>query len=65
MDPQQREIAREFNQYRDSYSSTVNDALSFSGLDVDFFTRVKVGYIKDIVSDEFKEPEKFKRARTV
>ena len=31
----------EFDQYARKYDATVNDAIAFSGLDVDFFTKVK------------------------
>ena len=41
MDPQQSAVASEFDQYKDSYKEAVNDAVAFSGFDVDFFTTVK------------------------
>ena len=41
MDPQQIAVAQEFDQYKDSYKEAVNDAIAFSGLDVDFFMAVK------------------------
>lgn len=43
-----------FDSYRDSYSSTVNDSISFTGLDVDFFTRVKADYIADLCNAHFE-----------
>ena len=50
---QQEKTAKTFDAYQSSYSDTVNDAVSFTGLDVDFFTRVKAGYIQDIVRSVF------------
>lgn len=49
MDPQQKAIADEFDAYGSSYEDTVNNALSFSGLKVDFFTRVKAAYLLDVL----------------
>lgn len=43
----------EFDNYSGTYGETVNSALSFSGLDVDFFTRVKADYIVEIAQDHF------------
>jgi ubiquinone/menaquinone biosynthesis C-methylase UbiE len=45
MDPQQKAVADEFDQYQKNYSDAVNKALSFSGLKVDYFTRVKADYL--------------------
>jgi SAM-dependent methyltransferase len=39
----------EFDAYDRSYNQTVDRALSFSGLTVDFFTRVKVDYFVDLL----------------
>jgi SAM-dependent methyltransferase len=39
----------EFDAYDQSYSETVNRALAFSRLNVDFFTRVKVDYFVDLI----------------
>ena len=50
MDPQQKAVADEFNQYGGTYSEAVNSALAFSGLKVDFFTRVKADYLVDILA---------------
>ncbi|MEL7398803.1 MAG: class I SAM-dependent methyltransferase [Pseudomonadota bacterium] len=50
---QQEKTAKTFDSYQSSYSDTVNDAVSFTGLDVDFFTRVKAGYIRDVVQSVF------------
>ena len=36
-----------FDQYSDEYTSLVNNSVAFTGLDIDFFTKVKAGYIAD------------------
>ena len=36
-----------FDQYSDKYTSLVNNSVAFTGLGVDFFTKVKAGYIVD------------------
>lgn len=56
MDHKNEEIARTFDEHEAQYSNTVNDALSFSGLNVDFFTRVKADYIVDLVKGHFDDP---------
>lgn len=56
MDPQQRSVAEEFDAYKTSYRDTVNASLSFTGLDVDFFTRVKADYLRDLLSAHFPDP---------
>ena len=38
----------EFDAYRTNYSDAVNDSISFSGLDVDFFTRAKAVRLVDL-----------------
>ncbi|MFZ1814792.1 MAG: methyltransferase domain-containing protein [Rhizobiaceae bacterium] len=50
MDPQQRSVAEEFDSYKQSYKDAVNASLGFSGLDVDFFTRVKAEYLIDLLA---------------
>lgn len=55
MDPQQKAIAEEFDLYQRTYSDAVNDALAFSGLRVDFFTRVKAEYLIDLVTAQFSK----------
>lgn len=45
MDPQQQQAADTFDAYRDTYSDAVDDAVRFSGLRADFFTRVKAEYL--------------------
>lgn len=44
--------APEFDAYRDSYDEAVNEALSFSGLNVDFFTKVKADYLLDLLASQ-------------
>jgi SAM-dependent methyltransferase len=39
----------EFDAYDRTYTETVNRALAFSGMGVDFFTRVKVDYFVEII----------------
>jgi SAM-dependent methyltransferase len=41
----------EFDAYRASYSDVVNQSISFSGLDVDFFTRAKAARLLDALAD--------------
>lgn len=57
MDPQQKAVAEEFDQYQTSYKDAVNNALSFSGLNVDFFTRVKTDYMIDLLKSAFGSTE--------
>jgi len=45
----------EFDSYASHYDATVNDAISFSGLKIDFFTRVKADYLLDLV-DQLSSP---------
>lgn len=41
--------AAEFDAYSESYADAVNRSIAFSGLGVDFFTRVKAEYLVDII----------------
>lgn len=43
----------EFDAYSKSYDEAVNSSIGFSGLKVDFFTRVKAQYIKGLIADQF------------
>lgn len=52
-EPSQRAVAEEFDRYEARYRETVNDALSFSGLSVDYFTTVKAAYLLSLLSQEF------------
>jgi ubiquinone/menaquinone biosynthesis C-methylase UbiE len=45
--------AQIFDSYGDRYSEAVNEALAFSGLSVDFFTKVKADYLIDLTSRRF------------
>ncbi len=53
MDPSNKQVSETFDAYESKYADAVNDAVSFSGLDVDFFTRVKADYIVDIARKTF------------
>jgi SAM-dependent methyltransferase len=41
--------ASEFDAYTENYNEEINKALSFSGMDIDFFARVKNDYLIDII----------------
>lgn len=58
MDAEQVQIAKTFDAYRDSYSQTVDEAIGFAGLSADFFTKVKAGYILDLVREKFSDASK-------
>jgi SAM-dependent methyltransferase len=45
----------EFDGYSQSYDQTVNSALAFTGLKVDFFTKVKTDYLKDLIRSRFTD----------
>jgi ubiquinone/menaquinone biosynthesis C-methylase UbiE len=49
--PQNSESSRssQFDAYDHSYNEAVNRALAFTGMKVDFFTRVKMDYLIDII----------------
>lgn len=49
-------VAKEFDSYSRTYDTTVDQALGFTGLKVDFFTRVKADYLLDIVNREVGQP---------
>ena len=48
--------AVEFDAYDRSYAEAVNDSLAFTGLNVDFFTRVKAGHLIDLMGQTFGDP---------
>ena len=52
MEARQKEVADEFDKYNNTYASTVDDALAFSGLKADFFAKVKASYLIDILDQE-------------
>lgn len=45
----QENAPAKFDAHAQSYNDEVNRAVKFSGLDVDFFTRVKVDYFKELL----------------
>jgi 2-polyprenyl-3-methyl-5-hydroxy-6-metoxy-1,4-benzoquinol methylase len=45
--------ASEFDTYSRSYDTAVNASIAFSGLKVDFFTKVKASHIKRIIRERF------------
>ncbi len=57
MDPSNKHVSETFDAYEAKYADAVNDAVAFSGLDVDFFTRVKADYIIDIARKTFGRTE--------
>lgn len=48
-------VGEVFDAYEGNYADTVNRSVSFTGLDVDFFTRVKARYIRQIVDAELAD----------
>jgi len=50
---QQGQTEAEFDAYSSSYDAAVNDAIAFSGLKVDYFTRVKADYLTDLITKHF------------
>ena len=48
----------EFDEYSKSYDQTVNAALAFAGLKVDFFTKVKASYLDALIQSRFDEPSR-------
>jgi ubiquinone/menaquinone biosynthesis C-methylase UbiE len=47
----------EFDAYSKAYDQAVNDSIAFTGLSVDYFTRVKANYLIDLIADHFGEPK--------
>ena len=43
-------VSEEFDRYSNVYADAVNESLAFSGLTVDFFTKVKAAYFIDILN---------------
>jgi hypothetical protein len=54
----QSNVPSEFDVYDQSYSDTVDHALAYLGLKVDFFTRVKVDYFADLLGSLAPSPER-------
>lgn len=59
-DPDHESVAAEFDSYQGHYAETVDAALGLPGLKVDFFTRVKVDYLVDILTADIGDPSKLK-----
>lgn len=55
-----KKVASTFDDYGKSYSETVNEAISFSGFSIDFFTRVKASYLVDIATSHFGRTDSLK-----
>ncbi len=53
MTPVPRPEPQAFDAYSASYDEAVNSSVAFSGLKVDFFTRVKAAYIRDAIGATF------------
>lgn len=53
-DPDTRAV--DFDEYRDNYREAVEDALSFSGEDVDHFAEVKARHLVELVRDRIGDP---------
>ncbi len=45
-----KQIESEFDAYRSTYRDAVNDAISFSGLKVDFFTKAKAAHLLNLLA---------------
>lgn len=54
---EQLKTAEVFDAYQTSYTEAVGKAVAFSGMSPDLFTRIKAGYILDLVSEHFDAPE--------
>ena len=52
MNNDMQKVAEEFDSYNHSYAGTVNNALDFTGMNLDFFTRVKIEYFEDLLHKE-------------
>ena len=58
MGSEQARTARTFDAYKDVYTETVDESLAFTGMSVDFVTRVKADYILDLVREKFGTSDK-------
>lgn len=47
------DVSAVFDEHGKEYNSSINNALGFTGMDVDFFTRVKVDYLFDLLDKRF------------
>jgi SAM-dependent methyltransferase len=57
-DSEQARTARTFDAYKNTYSRTIDESVSFTGLSADFFTRVKAAYILDLARRRFGTSDK-------
>ena len=48
----------EFDAYSRAYDQAVNESIAFTGLSVDYFTRVKADYLIDLIADHSGDPKK-------
>jgi ubiquinone/menaquinone biosynthesis C-methylase UbiE len=46
----------EFDEFSEAYDAAVNDSIAFSGLKVDYFTRVKADYLVDLIKEHHAKP---------
>lgn len=46
-----------FDSYAEDYKKTVNSSISFSGLEMDFFTEVKVHFLKNLLNTHLSSPQ--------
>lgn len=53
-----KDVSEVFDEHGQKYNSSVNEALGFTGVDVDFFTRVKVDYLFDLLDKRFGKNSK-------
>lgn len=45
-------MKHEFDEFKDSYGDEIDSAIGFSGKDHDFFTKVKAGYLNEIITGD-------------
>ena len=53
MEKARRNVKAHFDSYNQTYDATVNSAIAFSGLKVDFFTKAKAHYLVRILTERF------------
>ena len=51
-------VKAQFDSYSQTYDATINAAIAFSGLKVDFFTRAKAQYLVQVLADRFGDPSR-------
>lgn len=57
MNEAQKAVAKEFDEYDSNYRDAVNKSLVVPGLDVDYFSRVKAGYLVDLTNSYIEKRE--------